>query len=331
MKIVYDYHKPVLLKESIKFLFNENLIGNENVIDNKKRIYIDGTLGGGGHASIILQKIKFGGILFAFDKDTAAINRARSLFEEEIKAPSPSLYLCNCSFSAVKNVLKEHNIHKIDGIILDLGVSSKQLDTSQIGLSYRIDCPLDMRFDGDLDKSTAKEILNTYPENKLSAIFFEYGEEPKSKIVADAIVRSRQIKPISTTFDLRSIIEQCIHNSNKFPVLSRIFQALRIAVNDELGELEATLLDIISMLEVGGRIVVISYHSLEDRIVKNTFKQFSYTTKKNKYKINELNNTTTNSVPKLNLLFSKPYTPSLEEIIDNPRSRSAKMRVAEGI
>ena len=323
----YDYHLPVLLNESIKYLFNENVEDKEN------HIYIDGTLGGGGHAAIILQKLNFGGKLFAFDKDKTAIKRATILFEEEIKTPTPSLYLCNSSFTFAKDVLKEHNVNSIDGILLDLGVSSKQLDTSQIGISYRINCPIDMRFDEDTNKLSAKDILNVYPVDKLSAMFFKYGEEPKSNIIANAIVKSRKIRPIETTFDLRAIIEQCIYGSdkNKLPVLSRIFQALRIEVNNELGELKDAIVNIIPMLKIGGRIVVISYHSLEDRIVKDIFKEYSFTPKINKYKIKELSNITSNIVPKIKPVLSKPYTPEKEEIERNPRSRSAKMRVGERV
>ena len=321
----YDYHLPVLLNESIEYLFNENIKDKEN------QIYIDGTLGGSGHTSIILQKLKFGGKLFAFDKDTSAIKRAYSLFEEEINKPSPSLYLCNSSFSSVPNILKKYNINIIDGILLDLGVSSMQLDSAQIGISYRINCPIDMRFDGDTNKQSAKDILNTYPEDKLSAIFFKYGEEPKSNIIAGAIAKARNIKTIETTFDLRTIIEQCIFNHNKLPILSRIFQALRIEVNNELAELKDALTNIIPLLKSGGRFVVISYHSLEDRIVKDIFKEYSFTPKINKYKIKELQNNNTNIVPKIKPLFSKPYVPSKKEIDINPRSRSAKMRVAERI
>jgi 16S rRNA (cytosine1402-N4)-methyltransferase len=323
----YDYHLPVLLYESIKYLFNENTVSNIN------QTYIDGTLGGGGHAASILQKLNFGGKLFAFDKDTSAVERATILFEEEIRTPSPSIYLCNCSFSCASEVLKEHNIDYVDGILLDLGVSSKQLDSEQIGISYRVNCPIDMRFDGDVNKQSAKDILNSYSVEELSALFFKYGEEPKSKIIADAIAKSRNIRPIATTFDLRAIIEGCIYGSdkNKLPVLSRIFQALRIEVNNELRELQDALLSMIPLLKQGGRIVVISYHSLEDRIVKDIFKKYSFTSKINKYNFNELSNTVSNAVPILTLLTTKPYTPSKEELERNPRSRSAKMRVAERV
>ena len=319
----YDYHLPVLLNESIKYLFNEKFI------DDANQVYIDGTLGGGGHAAIILQKLNFGGKLFAFDKDKSALERASTLFEEEIKSPSPRLHLCNTSFSCAKEIIKEHNINNINGIILDLGVSSKQLDSDQRGISYRINCPIDMRFDSNENKPNAKDILNTYSVDKLSDIFFKYGEEPKSHIIAKEIVKSRNIKQIETTFELRTIIEQCVYNSNKLPILSRIFQAIRIEVNNELSELNDALINIIPILKQGGRIVVISYHSLEDKIVKDIFKKYSFAPKVNKYKIKELDNSSTNTMPNLKPITTRPYTPQKEETIANPRARSAKMRAAE--
>ena len=320
----YDYHLPVLLDESVKYLFNEN-------ISNNNQIYIDGTLGGGGHTAIILQKLGFGGKLFAFDKDNTAIERASNLFKEEINTPSPRLHLHNCSFSQVEHILKNYNIHRIDGILFDLGVSSRQLDSEQIGISYRINCPIDMRFDADTNKQSARDILNTYSKDELSAIFFKYGEEPKSHIIANAIVQARNIKSIDTTFDLRAIIEDCIYGSIKSPTLSRIFQAIRIEVNNELGELREALVKVIPILKTGARIVVISYHSLEDRIVKEIFKEYSFAPKTNKYKVKELPEHASNIVPKITLVISRPYMPSKEEIEKNPRARSAKMRVAEGL
>ncbi len=328
-RIKYDYHQPVLLNESINYLFNEKFYNDEN------QLYIDGTLGGGGHTAIILQKLKntIGGKVFAFDKDTTAIAWGNKLFEEEIKTPSPSIYLYNTSFAKAKDILAEQGIHEINGIILDLGVSSKQLDSDQYGISYRFDSPIDMRFDAELNpnKPSAKDILNTYPEDKLSALFFKYGEEPKSKIIAKEIIAYRKNKSIETTLELRTIIEKCIRNPIKSPTLSRIFQAIRIEVNNELNELKDALINIIPILKSGGRIVVISYHSLEDKIVKDIFREYSFVPKENKYKFKELHNVISKSVPILNLLISKPYVPSETEITQNPRSRSAKMRIAEKI
>jgi 16S rRNA (cytosine1402-N4)-methyltransferase len=321
----YDYHLPVLLNESIEYLFNNN------VTDNTNQIYIDGTLGGGGHAAIILQNLNFGGKLFAFDKDTSAIERASNVLEEYINTPSPSLYLCNNSFAIAKNILAQQGIYAIDGVLFDLGVSSKQLDSEQRGISYRVNCPIDMRFDAEQNpyKPSAKDIINIYTEKQLSDIFFKYGEEPHSRFFAKKIIEARNIRPIETTYDLKTIIEEYTPKLLHFKTLSRIFQAIRIEVNNELGELENALNNIIPIIKQGGRIVVISYHSIEDGIVKNIFKKKSFTPKVNKYKTNKLTNNNTIIMPKLKILTRKPITPSKVELLFNPRSRSAKMRVAE--
>ena len=373
----YDYHLPVLLEEAVSYLINEKFINDINAI------FIDGTLGGGGHAAFIMQKIR--GKIFAFDKDISAINRANIMFEEELKKPSPRIVLHNKSFSKACSIVQNskseigcnnsgENITP-NGILLDLGVSSMQLDSAQGGISYRVDSPLDMRFDsesragennfGGNYNPTAKDILNSKSEDELTTIFRNYGEEPKSRAIARRIVEVRRVKTLETTYDLRAIIEDCVPKVHHFKALSRIFQAIRIEVNQELEELLTTLKDIINILSPGGRIVVISYHSLEDRIVKQIFKENSFTVKTNKYADNnfakELDNSVSNTVPdisnnftaeeilansvhavsdnkqntittpKLKLLTVKPIIPSEEEIKRNPRARSAKMRVAEKV
>ncbi len=307
----YDYHLPVLLNESISYL-----------ITDKNGTYIDGTLGGGGHAAKIMQNINSGGNLFAFDKDTFAIERAKTLFVEELKNPSPRLVLFNQSFATASNVCKERAINP-HGILLDLGVSSQQLDTDQRGISYRVNSPLDMRFSNS-SALTARDILNTYTESDLIQIFNDYGEEPRSYHIAKKIIEYRQRKQLETTFDLKQIIEECTPKILHFKTLSRIFQALRIKVNNELEELNNALTDIINVLAAGGRIVVISYHSLEDRIVKDIFKKNS-----TKIKINKYADETPAFLPTLKILTPKPIFPPDNEILQNPRSRSAKLRVAE--
>ncbi len=306
----YDYHQPVLLNESLDFL-----------ITDKNGTYIDGTLGGGGHAGAIIKKINSGGNLLAFDKDAAAILRAKFLFEEEINSLPPRLVLFNTSFSEASSICQQRGINPA-GILLDLGVSSQQLDTDQRGISYRIDSPLDMRF-GD-SGITAREILNTYSEEAIANILYTYGEEPRSRHIAKNIVQARNIKPLETTFDLRKIIEDITPSNYHFKTLSRVFQAIRIEVNQEIDVLTKTLNEIISVLTTSGRIVVISYHSLEDRVVKQIFKANARKTKINKYANND-----TNSVPNLKVITKKPIIPSEDEILCNPRARSAKMRVAE--
>jgi 16S rRNA (cytosine1402-N4)-methyltransferase len=331
----YDYHLPVLLNEATNYLFNE--IFNKDI----NSIYIDGTLGGGGHAAIIMQRINNRGKLFAFDKDKSAIERAKNKFEEEINSSSPSLLLFNQSFSKAYSICEEMGV-SANGILLDLGVSSKQLDSEQGGISYRVNSALDMRFDSEQknnikycannsNSTTAKEILNTMSEDELTALFRKYGEEPRSRVIARRIIEIRRVKTLETTFELRFIIEECTPKIHHFKTLSRIFQAIRIKVNNELDELNTTLNNIINVLKPGGRIVVISYHSLEDRIVKQFFKEKSLNPKKNKYAIKnkELNTNNTIIVPNLKILTPKPIIPSEYEIKSNPRARSAKMRVAE--
>lgn len=351
-------------------MINENL--NKKINDeqtNNELIYIDGTLGGGGHAAIIMQKIR--GKLFAFDRDTSAIERANLKFEEEINQLPPRLVLFNKSFSNASAICVAQNIQPA-GMLLDLGVSSKQLDSEQRGISYRVNSPLDMRFGTD-SEFTAKDILNSKSEEELAYIFRQYGEEPKSKLIAKRIVEVRRFATLETTFDLKKIIEDLIPPTHHFKTLSRIFQSIRIEVNQELAVLSKTLNEIINIMQSGGRIVVISYHSLEDRIVKNIFKKHSYAPKHNKYAHQEsyaqqenntnvlkkefdnnfdnnnfdnnfdnFNNNLYNKnnnydkskaiiVPKIKLISEKPIIPSAEEIKRNPRARSAKMRVAEKI
>lgn len=306
----YDYHFPVLLEEAVDFL-----------VTDKQGTYIDGTLGGGGHARAIMQRFDSGGNLFAFDKDVAAILRAQTLFEEEINSLPPRLVLFNTSFSEASSICQQRGINPA-GILLDLGVSSQQLDTDQRGISYRVDSPLDMRF-GE-NGITAREILNTYSEEAISTILYTYGEEPRSRFIAKRIVEMRNIQPFNTTFDLRKIIEEITPSSQHFKTLSRVFQAIRIEVNQEIDVLTKTLNDIIGVLTTSGRIVVISYHSLEDRVVKQIFKANAPKTKINKYA-----EVLSNNMAKLEILTQKPIVPSKEEILRNPRARSAKMRVAE--
>ena len=306
----YDYHLPVLLEESINYL-----------ITDKSGTYIDGTLGGGGHAQKIMQQLNSGGNLFAFDKDIDAINRAKSLFEEEKHKPSPRFVPFNTSFSEAAAICRARKISPM-GILLDLGVSSQQLDTNQRGISYRVNSPLDMRFDSK--GATAAEIINSYTEEALANIFYKYGEEPRSRKIARKIIENRQFNKINSTFELRKIVEENTPKELHFKTLSRIFQAIRIEVNQEIFELTKTLNEIIDVLGTKGRIVVISYHSLEDRVVKQIFKENSQKNKINKYSTCKANN-----VPILEILTPKPIIPSETEILRNPRARSAKMRVAE--
>lgn len=307
----YDYHLPVLLEESI-----------ENLITKPDGIYIDGTLGGGGHAAAILHRLISGGKLLAFDMDFNAIEYCKRKFQKETFSTSGALVFYNQNFS--ESVHAAYQWGLIQGLLLDLGVSSRQLDTDQIGLSYRINSRLDMRFSGE--GQSAEDLINNAHEEKILKILRDYGEEPAARKITSEILKIRKLNPIKTTFDLRDVVARCVPQKIFVKTLSRVFQALRIAVNKELDILEETLTNILPKMAVGGRYVIISYHSLEDRIVKNFFKEHQMP-KVNKYAKEEPE---INS-PKLKILTKKPIEAGAEEISKNPRARSAKMRIAERV
>jgi 16S rRNA (cytosine1402-N4)-methyltransferase len=299
----FDYHLPVLAEKSIALLVN-----------SKIGIYIDGTLGGGGHAVRILSVPDFGGNLLAFDKDPDACAFSKRKLSSYLKKDAvPSLTIYNECYSEA--CVKSAVWGKFSGILLDLGVSSKQLDTGSSGISYRFDSDLDMRF--GTDGITAEELLNTAGLAELKKILRDYGEEPFAGLIARRIVERRRAMPIKTTEQLKELIEEITPVPYRNKTLSRVFQALRIAVNEELDVLSRTMNCIVPKMEKGGRIVVISYHSLEDRIVKNFFRENS----------KEIDDKTA----KLIILTSKPITPDDHELAQNPRSRSAKLRAAEVI
>lgn len=305
-------HISVLLNESIQQL-NIKKIG----------VYVDCTLGGGGHSSEILKRIP-NGHLYAFDQDSFAINTA----DEKLKKIASNYTLINENFVNIKVALEEENVHGVDGILYDLGVSSFQLDIPERGFSYRFDGPLDMRMDqtAELDAYT---VVNTYDEKSLVRILFEYGEEKFARLIARKIVSEREKKPIETTLELVEIIKKALPASalrNSSHPAKQTFQAIRIEVNHELDILKKALEDGLSILNKNGRMVVITFHSLEDRIVKKLFKE-----------------KTTLQLPKdlpyipegyeieFKLINSKVILPSESEISNNLRSHSAKMRVIEKI
>lgn len=299
-----SYHIPVLLQEVVSFL-----------ITNPNGIYVDGTLGGGGHSWAILERLGLNGKLFGFDKDPEAIEFCRQRFKTELDRGEKSrLELLNACFSNACSITKRWG--RWTGFLLDLGVSSRQLDSSRRGFSYRTEGPLDMRFSPH--EISAAELVNEASEEDLAALLREYGEEPLAKKIVKNIIIHRKLAPIRTTSDLRKIVEESVPKKHLTKSLSRVFQALRIAVNRELELLEKALLSALDCMELNGRIVVISYHSLEDRIVKNFFRNYSY--KKSKAATN---------MPKLKILTKKPVVPSDKEIEENPRARSAKLRAAE--
>lgn len=303
-------HIPVLLAEVIEYL---------DCRDGD--IIVDCTLGGGGHAEAILNKITPAGIVIGIDKDEAAINAARI----KLGSFSQQIIFVKADFFDIDEVLEDLKIKEVDGILFDLGVSSFQLDNSIRGFSYKQDAKLDMRMDQSLDIS-ASDIVNTYSEGKLTEIIKNYGEEKWAGRIAKFIVETRKRNEIETTNQLVDVIKAAIPASARrrggHPA-RRTFQALRIEVNNELGILEQAIEKAVKFLKTGRCLIVITYHSLEDRIVKNTFKRLS---EKN---IHSLEIPTTQH--KIKLLTKKPIKPNPQEVILNPRSRSAKLRAAKKI
>ena len=292
------YHNPVMVEEVLKGL---------NI--NPNGIYVDLTFGGGGHSKKILDKLNKGH-LYAFDQDNDAENKAG-----EINDTRFTFIKANAKY--LKNFMLYYNIDKVNGIFADLGVSSHQIDTQERGFSTRFCADLDMRMNVN-KKTTAKDILNNYPEKNLEKIFLEYGELYNYKQIVHLICEYRKRKRINTTFDLKKLLLENIKIPKRYEIkfLSQVFQALRIEVNDELNTLKVMLKAAYETLVKNGRLVVLSYHSLEDRIVKNFFKS----------KTLGDNNSTTR---RFKILTPKPLQPSFEEIERNSRSRSAKLRVAE--
>jgi len=291
----YNYHNPVLRDLTIDLMITK--------VDG---VYIDGTLGGGGHAAKILNKLISGGKLLAFDKDINAIEYCKNILSEE--EDSGRLTIIRDCFSNAHRYSKQFG--KIDGLLLDLGVSSNQLDSDSIGLSYRVNSALDMRFSGE--GVSAADIINSANEDELLRILRDYGEEPNARAIARRIIERRRGITLDTTFALRSIIEECVPEKFRTKALSRVFQAFRIAVNDELAILEKGIRNIIPYLNKSARIVVMSYHSLEDRITKNIFKELAMSDEKS-----------------VNIITKKPIVPDMAEMKKNPRARSVKIRVAE--
>lgn len=299
-------HKTVLLNEAIEYLCIK-----------EDGIYVDCTLGGAGHSSLILSKLKKGH-LYSFDQDDYAIKVSK----ERLDKIGKNYTIIKSNFVNIKEELNKLGIDKVDGILYDLGVSSFQFDDESRGFSYNSDAKLDMRMNQDA-KLSAYEVVNEYSYNDLVKIFYMYSEEPFSKQIAKKIVDNR---PINTTLELvdviKSALPQKVLNSKGHPA-KRIFQALRIEVNDELKVFEKSLKDAITLLNKNGRVVVISFHSLEDRICKTIFKEESTI---NIPKGVPIINTET---PNLELITKHPITPSAEELEYNNRAHSAKMRVAK--
>ena len=285
-------------------------------------IYVDATLGGGGHSELILQRIQPNGKLISFDIDDEAINYSREKLKDY-----KNLTIVKDSYTNIKKVLQDLNIKKITGgILFDLGASYHQLTKQERGFSFTKDAPLDMRFNKDAEFS-AYDVVNSYKEEDLVRIFSEYGEEHFSKRIAKAIVAQRHVKSINTTLELAQIIKEATPPvKSRIHPATRVFQAIRIEVNNELKNIKNTLNDVLDLLDYGAIISIISFHSLEDRIVKE---QFKYHSAKCHCPREQL--ICTCEPPLLELVNKKPITASEEELRINPPSRSAKLRVARFI
>lgn len=302
-------HYSVLKKE---------LIAGLNIKDNG--IYVDATIGYAGDSKDILKKIK-NGYLYGFDQDDNAVNYSN----KELKKISNNFKIFKSNFVNMKELLNDNNVKDVDGIIFDLGFSSPQIDDEKRGFSFMHDGPLDMRMSSE--GISAKDIIDRYTEEELAKIFFQYGEEKLSKIIAKKIVSKKE--QINTTLDLVSVIKEAV-GANYFyknHPERKIFQALRIEVNNELKVLESVLPDAINLLKKGGRLCVITFHSLEDRIVKNIFKKYSEVDEI----VKGLKDIPEEYKPIIKIINKKPILPSEDEINENTRSASAKLRIVERI
>ncbi len=304
------YHIPVLLERSIELL-----------VTDPAGIYVDGTLGGGGHSRLLLSRLGEMSRVLGFDQDDDAAQYARKLFGDDHR-----MTVVRSNVVHLSDVLHQHEIPEIDGILLDLGVSSHQIDIPERGFSFRFEGPLDMRMDRE-KRMTAADLIARSTEAELARVFFTYGEERDSRRIARAIVEARARGPVSSTARLVQIIESATSPAHRSKTLARIFQALRIAVNDELRVLEETLAQSLSALRTGGRIVVISYHSLEDRIVKQFFRSEAATC----VCPPRTPICVCGKVARIKVLHSKHIEADENEIRRNPRARSARLRAGEKI
>ncbi len=307
------HHVSVLLEECL-----------EGLAIKPEGIYIDGTLGGAGHSGQIVKRLTTGRLI-GIDRDPIALKAAG----QRLESYQDRVTLVHSNFCEMAQVVKDLGLSGVDGILLDLGVSSPQLDDAQRGFSYMADAPLDMRMNGQ-DALTAYEVVNTWPLEELKRILFDYGEERYAPRIASAICRRREEKPISTTLELADIIRSAMPPQalrEKQHPAKRSFQAIRIAVNDELGSVERAMGSAIPLLNPGGRLAGITFHSLEDRIVKNAMIQAAKgCTCPSSFPV-----CVCGKKPQVKLISRKPIVASDEELEANPRSRSAKLRICEKI
>ncbi len=296
------YHTPVMLNECL-----------EGLKITSSGTFVDLTFGGGGHSGAILERLDTGK-LFAFDQDPDAAENAKSFVDK-------SFNFIPSNFQYFKRYLKLHGFETVDGILADLGVSSHQIDTPHRGFSTRFDAELDMRMDKTSPK-TAKTVVNEYSQSELQQILSQYGEVRNARQLSEAIARARSSSSINTIEDLKSILNPLARRNQEFKYQAQVFQAIRIEVNNELEVLKEMLVQAAEALNVGGRLVVISYHSLEDRLVKNFFNTGNFKGEQEKDLYG-------NVIRPLQPITKKPLVPHEEELQFNKRSRSAKLRIAE--
>lgn len=306
-----EFHIPVLLNNAVELLINPEI---------KEHILVDGTTGGGGYSRKICETCNYLNLLLCFDKDLNALNFSK----KKLSAYSEKVKFVNENFANVKKVTDELGIKNISGLILDLGLSNYQL-TDEEGFSYLKNTLLDMRAD-KRKTLTAKSVLNTYDKDELVKVFMEYGEIGNEERLVSAIVNTRKRKNLETTFDINNIVETeyKIKSTALYKFLSKIYQAIRIEVNGELDDLKKVLEDSFELLINGGRLVVVSYHSLEDRIVKNFIKEKAFSPSVSKY-----GREIVSREKKLKIITKKAVQADRFEVSSNPKSRSAKLRAAE--
>ena len=310
-KIGNDYHIPVLYYETL-----------DNLVVNPDGIYIDCTLGGGSHSEGILERLSDKGLLISIDQDTNAIEYSKKRLEKF----GSKWKVFKGNFENIDTIAYMAGVDKVDGILMDIGVSSKQLDDPDRGFSYRYDVKLDMRMNTD-QKISAYDVVNTYSEEQLSKIIFEYGEERHARKIAKLIVEERKSSPIEKTSDLIALIKRAYpERASKHPA-KKTFQAIRIEVNRELEVLENAMSKAVELLKVGGRLAIITFHSLEDRIVKNTFKDLATACKCPK----DIPICVCGGVKKFEIITKKPIIPIDDELKNNNRAHSSKLRILERI
>ena len=310
-KIGNDYHIPVLYYETL-----------DNLVINPDGIYIDCTLGGGSHSEGILERLSDKGLLISIDQDTNAIEYSKKRLEKF----DSKWKVFKGNFENIDTIAYMAGVDKVDGILMDIGVSSKQLDDPKRGFSYRYDVKLDMRMNTE-QKISAYDVVNTYSEEQLSKIIFEYGEERHARKIAKLIVEERKSSPIEKTSDLIALIKRAYpERASKHPA-KKTFQAIRIEVNRELEVLENAMSKAVELLEVGGRLAIITFHSLEDRIVKNKFKDLATACKCPK----DIPICVCGGVKKFEIITKKPIIPIADELKNNNRAHSSKLRILERI